>query len=613
MLQSGSSATLGAGGLSSLSAGPATAGRLPATESDTRQTAGNANRMLDPPSTIIYSDLAHLEAAPLAMRRELLSALTLLAALAGCPGSGAGIGDPCGANDDCNSSAQCLNGRCARRCERAPECGDGYACLEGACVAAHESRGDTCFSEVDCIAGLTCQLNGAQADPVSNRLTSSCQPENAIGRSTGAACHADEDCRNGACDLGHCVDVCRDSADCPAGTDCRTVPHASVGGQLYSGCMKSSGVVTWDIPVASPTASLLLPVPSGAVSAELVMSVDDPSQKVGAQIVLDPCGCTQYSAPCDFFQGEACDPLRAINQYYSRAPSAGSPGQADNSICAPVPRCDSPDINRIRHLPAFGRSVLLMPSIPQPGELRQGAYTVNISTFWPDNSQGSAIPRVTAVVRVSAGETLDLHFFFLDLTDHPCSALPDGAALSAGTAPTGAFHDDYLGTLKSLFARNHIQVNDASYENVANRHALDGLDIADLGALFSLGRHATGINVFFVRSLSPLGVEVFGPNPGPGGVGGTPESGIVVSLDTLCYRDWPAIARLTAHAIARYMGLYHNVELRDPRQAPDDPRWEDLIPDSDSSDTNLMYPSARDGDALSIGQRNALTWSPVLQ
>lgn len=554
--------------------------------------------------------------------RALLS-LSMVLAVAGCPGSGAGIGDPCGGNDDCGGNAQCLAGRCVPRCDRAPECGDGYACVEGACVAAHGSQGDTCHSEVDCIAGMTCQLNGAEVDS-SNRLVASCQTENALGRATGSPCDGDEDCRNGACDLGHCVDLCAESDDCPVGTTCMTIPRVAVGGQLYYGCLPAAGAIKWPIRVASPSAQILLPVPSEASSAELVMTVDDPGQKVGAQGVLDPCGCTRYTVPCDFLGGSdptTCTPVVANNQYYSQAPSGSSidpigTAGTDNNNCTPHPVCQDtpgPPINRIRHRPEFGRSVLLMPSIPRPGELKIGAYQIQVSSFWPDNSPGSAIPRITAVVRIGAGDTLDLHFHFLDLADHPCLATA-GGALGATTARSAAFfHDDYFGALDEVFRHVNLKVNAASFDDIANRHALDGLDVADVGALFSQAHDATGLNVFFVRSLSPIGTEVYGPNPGPGGIAGARDAGIVVSVDTLCYRTWADVGRRTAHAIARYMGLYHNIEPRDPGQGVDDPRWEDLVPDSDTSPSNLMYFSARHGTDLSVGQIDALRRSPVLR
>jgi hypothetical protein len=61
------------------------------------------------------------------------------------------------------------------------------------------------------------------------------------------------------------------------------------------------------------------------------------------------------------------------------------------------------------------------------------------------------------------------------------------------------------------------------------------------------------------------------------------------------------------------MGLYHNVEPRDPAQQPEDRLWQDLISDSDTSPANLMFHSSRAGTELSASQRDALSRSPVLR
>ncbi|HEX8115382.1 MAG TPA: hypothetical protein VF516_46970 [Kofleriaceae bacterium] len=564
------------------------------------------------------------------MRRDLFPALmslaTLGAALGGCRG-GAGVGHACGSNDDCDGSLQCVNDICVPRCERAPECGDGYACVDGLCVVAHGHNGDNCLGESDCAAGLTCQINGAEVDPMTNRLIASCSMENAHGSPAGEACGGDDDCRNGACELGHCVDLCHDITDCAGGTKCMTIPRVAVNGELFEGCLPAQGTVSWKIPVVSPSAQILLPVPSEAASAELVMSVDDPGQKVGVTSVLDPCGCTRYNVPCSFLApgDPTCTDLLAADQFYSRDPddpgsvpvSRGITGDAASNVCGSPATCNPGGravVNHFRHIPAFGRSVLLMPSIPHNGELTPGAYQIQVSSFWPDNSPGSAVPHVTAVIRIGTGNMLDLHFFFLDLEDHPCTAMTGTAALSAGTAKApGVFQTDYLGELSRIFGRVGLGVN-ADYHDITDRHALDGLDVADLGSLFTLDHTAAGINVFFVRSLSPVGVEVSGPNPGPAGVGGTAASGIAISLDTLCYRDWPAIARLTAHAIGHYMGLFHNVEPPDPVQGPSDPPWQDLAPDTDASNTNLMYFSQlHAGSDITVDQTYTLSRSPVLR
>jgi len=572
------------------------------------------------------------------MRRDLLPALMSFAALGvtlgagdGCRG-GAGIGETCGSNDDCDGALQCLNDICEPPCTRAPDCGDGYACRNGLCVAADLQTGDLCQGESDCAAGLACQIRGAEVDTNTNRLVAYCVQENPNGHPAGKPCGGDNECRNGTCELGHCVDLCNDINDCANGTSCMTIPRVAVNGALFEGCLPSPGTVSWDIPVISPSAQILLPVPSGSalgdVSAELVMTVEDPGQKVGAVSVLDPCGCTRYNVPCSFLAPSdrgICTDLLAADQFYSQDPFSGSvpfgnavASDAASNICGSPVICNpnsDPMVNHFRHIPEFGRSVLLIPSIPRRGEIKNGAYQIQVSSFWPDNSHGSAVPRVTAFVRINGGSTLDLdlHFFFLDLDDHPCAAMTGNAALSAGAAAGAAFFQtDYLGELKRVLLRGGIKVNPASYQDIPDHHALDGIDVADLGSLFALGTDATGINVFFVRSLSPLGVEVFGPSPGPAGV--ARASGIAVSLDTLCYRDWPAVARLTAHAIGHYMGLYHTVEPPDPVQGPNDPPWQDLDLDTDDSSSNLMYFSQiRDGDVLTVDQTFTLSRSAVLR
>ena len=566
------------------------------------------------------------------MRRDLFSALTLLGvllgALVGCPGGGADVGESCAANDDCHSSLQCLNHVCIPRCTRAPECGDGYSCEAGLCVLSHLHAGDNCSGEPECVAGLACQINGAEVDS-GNRLVATCTDENLQGAPAGAACDGDGDCRNLTCELGHCVDLCRDSTDCAPGTSCKTIPRVAVNGELFEGCLPTQGTVSWKIPVVSPSAQILLPVPTDGISAELVMSVDDPKQKVGVESVLDPCGCTRYTAPCSFQPGSdpaTCTDLVAADEYYSRDPAGGGgitggigvDGDPGAGICGTPVVCNDgggPILNRFRHLPTLGHSVLLMPSIPVQGELTPGAYRIQVSSFWPDDSHGSAVPHVTAVVRIGRGTEIDLHFFFLDLDEHPCSAMTANAPLTASRAlNTAFFQTDYLGELSRVFNRVGLKVKDVSYQDISDRHALDGVDVADIGSLFALGSYTTGINVFFVRSLSPLGTEVFGPTPGPAGVAGTRASGIAISLDTACYRDWPALARLTAHAIGHYMGLYHNVEPRDPVQGPSDPPWQDLVPDTDGSTSNLMYFSqTHAGSDLSVEQTDALSRSPVLR
>src|SRR5262252_5711371 len=142
------------------------------------------------------------------MRRSSLICLLIAA----CQGSG-GIGDHCGGNGDCAGSLQCVDSTCVPRCQRAPECGDGYSCTtDGLCQAATGQLGDVCVSETDCAAGLACELDSNTPDPAGH-LHSSCVSVSP-GAPAGGECAGDLDCRDGTCALGHCVDLCATTRDC---------------------------------------------------------------------------------------------------------------------------------------------------------------------------------------------------------------------------------------------------------------------------------------------------------------------------------------------------------------------------------------------------------------
>ena len=492
-------------------------------------------------------------------------------ALSACTGGSAGLGESCSAHSDCDSALQCIADVCVNRCQRSPDCGDGHRCGEdGICRLSEGTAGDACRAETDCGPGLSCQIDGTDVDE-ENRLLASCtatQP----GRPSGSECFVDADCRNGTCALGHCLDLCGQTRDCAVGNTCMSVPRVEAFGSVFGGCLPSSGNVTWTIPVVAPGPAVLLPVPSEASYASLVFEIDDPQQKVGATRVISPSGQTLFR--CE----EPCSPTQNQATYYG---------------------------NAVRHAAEPGISALAMPSNPQT-PLETGVYYVTASSFRPSGEPGTAIPKLTAVVRIGSGGSLDLHLHFLDLDDHPCQAAFNNARLTAGSAANQAFfRDDFLGELRTIFTRGGISFGSITYHDITDKPELDGLDVANAGALLALGKQSRGINVFFVRTLSPVGLQAFGPNPGPAGVANTRRSGIVIGVDTLCYRSWSELARLTAHEIARYMGLYHNVEV--------DTRWQDPIIDSNASPANLMFYSELGGTELSTGQLDILTRSPVLR
>jgi hypothetical protein len=503
-----------------------------------------------------------------------------IATLAGCPGGDRGIGESCNSHGDCDSSLQCTNRLCVPRCARAPDCGDGHACdSDGICQLATGQPGDRCTSEVDCAPGLSCQIDGDAVDE-NGRLRASCALQNPA-RPPGATCAVDDDCRNGTCALGHCVDLCAVSRDCATGNTCMDIPRVEANGAVFAGCLPAKGNVTWSIPVAGPLDSVLVPVPSRARSAQLVFSIDDEAQRVGAQSLTSPSGRLLYR-PCNAVENPDCDPIDNFYTHY------------------------------VRHQPLFGQSVITLPSwVDRNLPFETGVYRVQVSSYRANGTPGSAIPRLTASVRIDAAVLLDLHFHFLNFKDHMCESAFGDSLLDASAAKTASFfQNEYLGTLRSIFASGGVALGSLTYEDLLDQPDLDGLDVARAGRLFELGSYPVGINVFFVRTLSPVGLQAFGPNPGPAGLPHTPQSGIVIGLDTLCYRSWTELARLTAHELARYMGLHHNVELgADPIHN----NWRDKIEDSDDSDRNLMFFSEFGGVEISPGQRDILTRSGVLR
>jgi hypothetical protein len=491
------------------------------------------------------------------MRRSSLICLLIAA----CQGSG-GIGDHCGGNGDCASSLQCVDNTCVSRCQRAPECGDGYSCnADGLCVAATGQLGDVCTSETDCSAGLACELDSNTPD-AQGHLHSSCVSVSP-GAPAAAECAADLDCRDGTCALGHCVDLCATTRDCASGTSCTGIPRVEAGGAMFQGCLQSHGTLRWTIPIDEPTQTVLLPAPDTARELVVTFQVDATDQLVGAISLTSP-----HSTPL------IVDP----EHYYT---------------------------NAVRHRPELGQSVMVIPS--SPGDPEPGAYAMTVSSLRPVGlGPGTATPRVTAVVKLDTSVLLDLHFYFLDLDDHPCASAFGSTLNAAGAQVAPFFQNDFLGMLRSVFAHGGVFLGTVTYEDLRDHPDLDGLDVADAASLLALGTHDVGINVFLVRTLKPVGLQAFGPNPGPAGLTGTSQSGVIVGLDALCYHQpspWADLGRITAHEIARYMGLYDNVDL-------------DGNPDpigDDTSNSNLMFYSDDNGTDLSLGQRDILSRSAVLR
>jgi len=487
-------------------------------------------------------------------------------------GGGAGIGERCDSVSECADDLQCLDHVCVPRCTRHADCGDGHYCGEGGICELSEKRdGEACTSEVECAPGQSCQLDDKDLDG-DGFLTASCQPEQQGGAldDTCAAPDGDGQCRTGTCVLGRCVDVCRDDLDCPETHRCTTIPRELSDGlsvASFYGCLPARGNIVYSRQLQAPYARFFLPVPGTAQSMAMIAQIDDPSQRVGAARVESPTGEILYRLP---FTRE---------EYFA---------------------------NLLRHEPQPGIATLVIPQTPdQP--LLPGAYVVEIGSYIDVHTPGNEIPRVEIVYKLSDAVHLELHFHFLDLKDHPCAASMDGVVDAASAQASAAFQTLYLRELNLIFARAGVVFDpeSADYLDLADRPDLDGLDQSRLGELLSLSTQQGGVDVFFVRSIAPAGLQALaGGPPSPPGRPGTRASGIAIATDTLCYADWGELARITAHEIGRALGLARSIE-------PD--RYVDPISDSDFSLSNLMHFSARGGTDLSAGQREILRRSPALR
>jgi hypothetical protein len=501
---------------------------------------------------------SHTRAAPVI----LVAALAGLGAL-GCPGS-AGIGEPCASSGDCDRELQCLEGYCTPACRLHVECGDGYQCDRGECVLVDSALGDPCDREIDCGPGQRCALDPADTDG-DGWLSGSCQLQ-LPGMVTGAACRQDGDCQSGLCVIGVCSQMCGVTSDCVPGQTCAIVPRLLPdSAPTFSGCLPASGVAVERLTLTEPSASLRVPVPSTARSFALVTRVDDRNQLVGATRVIAPDGRLLFSNP------------RTPAEYYG---------------------------NPLRYQPEFSTSTLLVSNTPAV-ELQLGAYQIDVSSLLPFGGTGTVVPQVEVLYKLDTGAALDLHIHVLDLTAHPCAGSFDGGRLDALAAPASPRFQGYLAAIDGILEAAGVRIGQVTYRDITDRGDLDAIRREQLGDLLELSTGATGLNVFLVRSIAPVGVQALvGGTPGPPRRPGTTASGVVISMDTLCYRSWDVLARVTTHALARHMGLFFN-------RAPDGAL--DTIPDSDESPANLMFFGEFGGTLLSAGQRDVLRRYPGLR
>ena len=321
------------------------------------------------------------------------SALVTLAGivLGGACSGGAGLGEPCSDRTECASELQCLEGACLPLCSTHADCGDGYVCERGGtCTLVDSEIGDACARELDCAPGQACTLDGSDPDG-DDALEAHCL-EDRPGAPVGAVCSGDDDCRNGTCAIGRCVDLCEQDGDCPLAQACATIPRLLPSTEpRFRGCLQRGGVLAHELPANLPFQSIRVPVPSHAVSFALVARIENEEQLVGASRVVAPEGAVLYRSTTSFYD------------------------------------------NALRYAPALGISTLVLPNTPEI-ELQTGAYRIDVGSFLPSGSIATSVPTVTAYYKLDDHATLDLNYHFLDLAEHPCAASFPTGGLNASTA-----------------------------------------------------------------------------------------------------------------------------------------------------------------------------------
>lgn len=491
-----------------------------------------------------------------------LLAVTLLAACSGGPGA---VGDTCVGPAECAPNLQCFEGFCTPECANHIDCGDGYRCDDdGSCDLVESAIGDPCLSEIQCGPDQVCLLDATDANG-DDALGGTCQ-EQPNGLVVGAACKGDLDCRSGVCALGVCSQMCDAPNDCPPTLACTEIPRLLGDDEapIFAGCLPTRTLVD-EIAVDTPETHLRVPVPGLARSFAVVAQIDETAQLVGATRVIAPDGRLLYTTAL------------TQEQFYA---------------------------NSLRYQPSLSVSTIMVPNTPNIG-LQVGIYDIDVSSLLPIGGVGTAVPDVRVIYKLDPGADLDLHVYFLNMADHPCAGAFDAGRLDSFAAPESPRFIAFLDRLGEIFDDAGVSLDEITYHDIHDRPDLDGLSKDRLGDLLELSQATSGVNLFIVRSISPPGVQaLIGGTPAPPATPGTRASGVAIAAETLCYRTWDDLARTTAHALARSMGLFHN---RDPNG------FGDTIADSDEGTENLMFFSEFGGTELSPGQADVLRRYPGLE
>ncbi len=503
----------------------------------------------------------------------------------------------CTARSGCRDGAQCLDGVCQPNCSASQPCPTGTQCdATGACAPYDgAAEGAACNVDTECstrlcllgVCSKSCDHDSACAATQTcvphrigddgevaptNLLVLACAPRRQSGLGN-FACVRDGDCDRGACMLGICVEACATNQDCHASLQqCVKLPVPLDSGEAptFGACIPERAMLPFDVVAATA-----VPVPPTTQSMALFTSVPayNTSIIVGVTKLVDPAAKIIYTQPqnnADYF------------------------------------------LLDIRYVPTEGTSTMLVPNSPRV-VLTAGAYLPSVGT-----SSVAATSALRTYLKISStpitSGTASLNFYLTDLSQN-CT----GSALTVATAPAKLAMA--VAKITSIYASVGITITEVTWHD-ANAAAntihtnigSSGPQPEDLALALQAatdGQPTTvGLDVVILRSITDLNGNNSGVLGIAGGIPsspilGTPHSGAVVSIQTLCSFNQTVFGETTAHELGHTLGLFHNSESAGQR---------DPLTDTTPTDmTNLMFWEENSGDKLSAQQGTVVRSDPKVR
>lgn len=497
----------------------------------------------------------------------------------------------CTDRSTCRSDWQCFGGQCVPACTAPTDCGArGFSCDSGQCnPLPGVANGGACTFDEDCssmlcLSGIcraacdneaacpvaeTCAVNAigdnGELFPTT-QIRPACIPRRG-GATPGKACEVDDDCDQGSCQFGRCVNLCSADAQCGSTAACSTLAvYLDSGTYPNVKVCLPVGTLTFATPLS------LASIPSTAQSFALFATLTkttDYENVAGIATMSEPDGNEIYTVP------------ESEDAFY-------------NAL--------------IRYYPTEISSTMLVPNSPAY-TLKQGMYS-----FTAGSSKGGAMS-VTGYVKIAKAPittgTLSLNFYVTDLSGGAC----DRAKVTEANGATKLANA--ISEIKSIYEQAGITIADVTFQTSTATNTIASDAPGDLGRVLEAGTkgHQTevGMDIVLIRSISSssspglISLGIAGGIPSAP-VLGNPHSGVVVAMDAVCDygNDWQSVLASTiAHEAGHSMGLFHNVEQTGARDA--------ITDNNGDGASSLMYWLEYGGSKLSAQQAEVLRHDPKVK